>query len=394
MTEDSIRICFLSSAHSPTDKRVFLKEARTLAAAGYDVVHLAPGDEESRVEDGVKLEVYQAGRTIAARFFSMFSLYRRAKRIEADVYNCNEVDSWLVGIALKLFRGRVVVFDVHEHYPSTFARQHGPWFLMGVTDGCIRLAFRLLTPLTDYFVFAKQTVTPDFPNSQDRAITVLNCATLEGSREDDPAPAREASKDVIAVHVGVFHRERGWPQLIEALRLSKSPNLRIRIIGTCTDRSKDEFQRAVKSPDIADRIEVIEWLPVDEMIRELERSDIGLVLFQPGIQNHIFAMPHKMFDYMKARLPVIVPEFAVEVAPIVREAECGILIDPSDPQQIADAMDRLVADADLRRTLGERGRSAVYRRYNWEEEAKLLLALYERIAEECAVRGRRSRAAV
>jgi len=372
--------------HSPTDKRVFQKEARTLAAAGYDVVHLAPGEEESRIEDGVKLEVYQAGRTILARLFSMFSLYRRAKLVDAEVYHCNEVDSWLVGIALKLLRGRVVVFDVHEHYPSTFARQHGPRFLTGVTEWLMCLAFRVLTPLTDYFVFAKRTVAPDFPNSRDRAITVLNCASLDGARLDDPPPARETSEFVTAVHVGVFHRERGWPQLIEAMRLSKSPNLRVKIIGTCTDRSKDEFQRAIESPDIRDRIEVIQWLPFSEMCRELEQSDIGLVLFQPGIQNHVFAMPHKMFDYMKARLPVIIPDFAVEVAPIIREAECGILLDPSDPRQIAEAIDRLVADADLRRTLGEKGRAAVFRRYNWEEEGKLLVSLYERIAKQCELR--------
>ncbi len=372
--------------HPPTDKRVFQKEARTLAAAGYDVVHLAPGEEESRVVDGVTLEVYQSGKTIVARLLSMLNLYRRAKRVDAHVYHCNEVDSWVVGIALKLIRGRVVVFDVHEHYPSTFARQHGPRFCIGVTEWFMRLAFRMLTPLTDYFVFAKETVAPDFPNSQDRAITVLNCATLEGAKIDDPPPVRKPTEFVTAVHVGVFHRERGWPELIEAMRLSKSLNLRVKIIGTCTDSSKEEFQRAIQSPDIRDRIEVIEWLPFDDMYRELEQSDIGLVLFQPGIQNHVFAMPHKMFDYMKARLPVIVPEFAVEVAPIIREAQCGILLDPSDPQQIADALDQLIADADLRRTLGEKGRAAVFRRYNWEEEGKLLVSLYERIAKKCEQR--------
>ena len=382
-----MKICFLSSMHTPTDKRVFQKEARTLAAAGFDVVHLAPGDEPSRTVDGVRLEVYQAGRTLRARLLSMCRLYKRAATIDARVYHCNEVDSWLVGIALKLFRRTIVVFDVHEHYPSTFARQHGPRALRGVVEWLMRGAFRLLTPLTDYFVFAKETVAPDFPKSQGRAITVLNCATLDGDREDDPPVERAESDWVTAIHVGVFARERGWPELIEALRLCKSPNLRVRIVGTCTDRSADEFRRAVSADDVKDRIEVTEWLPFEEMYRALEQADIGLVLFQPGIQNHIFAMPHKMFDYMKARLAIIVPDFAVEVTPIVKEADCGILIDTSKPQAIADAMDRLVADKTLRTAYGTRGRAAVFRRYNWERDGERLVEFYQRIAAKWTAKG-------
>ena len=120
-------------------------------------------------------------------------------------------------------------------------------------------------------------------------------------------------------------------------------------------------------------------MPLKEMRRQLGEADTGLILFQPGIQNHIFAMPHKMFDYMRERLPVILPEFAVEVAPIVREEECGILLDPSEPQAIAAALDRLAADPELRKRLGENGRRAVFRRYNWEREFEKLLAVYRRL---------------
>lgn len=382
----SLKVCFLSSMHAPTDKRVFQKEARTLAMAGFDVVHLAPGDEPNRTEDGVWLEIYQTKKTITSRFFSLYRLYKRASAIEANVYHCNEVDSWFVGIALKYLRRKVVVFDVHEHYPSTFARQHSPRPLQTIVEWSMRMMFKILTPMTDFFVFAKKTVEPDFPRSQDRSVTLLNCAVLDGMQENDPPPVREQSEYVTAIHVGVFSKERGWPQLLEGLRLQQSKNLRVKIIGTCTDRSADDFQRAISDDDMKDRIEAIDWLPFDEMYRELELADIGLVLFQPGIQNHVFAMPHKMFDYMKARLPVIAPAFAMEVAPIIKEADCGILIDPSNPQEIADALDRLVEDVTLRKKYGERGRSAVFRRYNWEEEGKQLVSLYKRVTQKCQAR--------
>lgn len=374
-----MRICFLSSKHPPDDKRVFFKEARSLARAGHDVVHLAPGFGDSRDQDGVRLEIYQSGGRLRDRLLSLFRLYRRAAGIDADAYHCNEVDSWVVGVLLKILRRKVVVFDVHEHYPSTFAYVHLPRCLAGVGATAIRLVFRVLVRFTDRLVYAKRTVAEDFPGAADRAIVVLNCATLDDDKLDDSPPYRPDARYITAIHVGLINRERGWPQLVEAMRLSKTPNLRLKIIGVCTDSSKDEFKRAFAADDLADRVEIHEWVPFEEMMALVYQSHIGLVLFQPGHQNHVYAMPHKMFDYMKARLPVILPEFAVEVAPIIEEEECGILVDPSSPRQIADALDRLAADAELRARFGENGRKAVFRRYNWEKEVEKLLDMYREL---------------
>ena len=372
----------LSSKHPPTDKRVYYKEARSLAAAGYEVVHLAPGDEPSRTEDGVRLEVYQAGESIRDRTFSLFRLYRLAKRVDAQVYHCNEVDSWLVGIMLKVFRRKKVIFDVHEHYPSTFAYLHCPPWLSGLASGALRLMFRCLIPLTDYFVYAKKSVAQDFPNTENRSVVVLNFAPLESESRSPATPVSRRDDPIVAVHVGLIARARGWPQLAEALKLANTRNLHLKFIGTCSDRSLDDFRRAFATADLKDRVEILDWMPFEEMRRHVSEAHIGLILFQPGIQNHVYAMPHKMFDYMRERLPVILPEFAVEVAPIVREEECGILLDPSKPQAIADALDRLAGDPELRRRLGENGRRAVFRRYNWEREFEKLLEVYRRLETE------------
>jgi glycosyltransferase involved in cell wall biosynthesis len=291
----------------------------------------------------------------------------------------NEVDTWLVGTLLKILRRKAVVFDVHEHYPSTFAHLHCPRWLCGLASGTLRLMFRLLIPRTDYFVYAKNTVAQDFPNTEDRSVVVLNCAPLESEAPRAATLTGRHNDYVVAIHVGVIARARGWPQLAEALRLVKTSNLRVKIIGKCTDRSPDDFRRAFAAPDIRDRVEIYDWMPFEEMRRHVGEADIGLILFQPTVQNNVYAMPHKLFDYMRARLPVILPEFAVEVAPIVREAQCGILIDPTSAQTIADALDKLASDPELRAKYGENGYMAVMHTYNWEKEFEKLLGVYRQL---------------
>jgi glycosyltransferase involved in cell wall biosynthesis len=92
--------------------------------------------------------------------------------------------------------------------------------------------------------------------------------------------------------------------------------------------------------------------------------------------NFFYAFPHKLFDYMLAGLPVIIPYFAREIAPIVNEEECGILVDTSKAKAIAEAISQLINEPSERMRLGNNGHRAVIKKYNWEREAKKLVDMY------------------
>ena len=155
--------------------------------------------------------------------------------------------------------------------------------------------------------------------------------------------------------------------------------LQLVVIGTFNDNTKAEFDKQASDFGLSENIRTVDWMPFSEAYVEIQRADIGLVQFQPGIQNNVFALPHKMFDYMMAGLPVIAPDFAVEVADIVREADCGILVDPAKPEEIAAALERLIIDPDERARLGRNGQRAVQELYNWEAEAAKLIATYREL---------------
>lgn len=364
--------------HPARDKRVFDKEAVSLAKAGFSVSHLCPGKPgEAGLERGVRILTYSRPAGIKGRLKQLLMLYRLAREEDADVYHCNEVDSWGVGVALRVLRGKRCVFDVHEHYPSTFAESRFPLRLRPAVAGTVKLVFRGLTPFTDRIVLAKRSVADDFHSDPAKKVLVQNYTPLSGLNFAGDVPSPAVREQYTLVHLGLFSKLRGWPQVLEAMAMMERRNLRLLVIGEINDGSGGEFREQVQQLGLADRVSHLDWMPFEEAFAHLRQADIGIIAFQPGVLNHVYAMPHKMFDYMAAGMAVMLPFFAVEVAPVVQDSGCGVLIDPADPRDISAKLDALLADPSAMRAMGQRGRQAVKERYNWEAEAAGLIAMYQ-----------------
>jgi glycosyltransferase involved in cell wall biosynthesis len=370
-----MRICFLSSLHPPTDKRVFDKEAVWLASAGFDVVHVAPGPEGSIISSGVKILTAPSLRGIWGRILNGPRLYVRGRRVHADCYHCNEVDSWIVGVILKLTTGCKLVFDAHEAYPEDFADPRFPRFLRPAVKTGLRALFRLLLICTDRVVLAKESIAGDYPNPEKQVLVRNYVAASYANRIAGPRAESSSRNGLRIIHLGLISRKRGWPQLLASVAESELP-FELVFVGQFNDGSESEFWKRTAELGLKDRIMAKEWMQFEDAFRLVCSSDVGVITFQPGIHNHVHALPHKMFDYMAAGLAVIAPIFALEVSRIIREADCGLLVDSSDPRSLREALEFLAQHPGERARMGRNGRDAVLHRYNWENEAARLEQMY------------------
>ena len=84
---------------------------------------------------------------------------------------------------------------------------------------------------------------------------------------------------------------------------------------------------------------------------------------------------------MQYGLPIVCSKFELWKE-IVEENNCGVLVDPMKPQEIADAIQWIYEHPEEARIMGENGRRAVKEKYNWEKEEKKLLELYQSITSE------------
>lgn len=356
-------VLMLSAAHPAEDVRIVVKEGAALAAAGWRVVHLAPGTADG-MRHGVELRGHGgSGRGWCVRLRGIPALARQAAALRPTVIHAHEPDSWTAALLAARRCGARVVLDVHEHYPSRLD-PHLPLFLRPGVHLLLAALCRLAAARADAVIVAKDGLEADFG----RCVKVRNYAEATGvvPRLHAPGPLR-------LVHLGALGATRGAFTMLDALALL--PEARLVLIGRFTDGSEPAFDARAAALGVAARIEKTGWLPRAAALEEAARCDIALVLFQPGVENHRLALPHKLFDAMLCGLPVIVPAFAEQVARIVAEAGCGVALDTADAASVARAVAAL-ADPAQRAALGLRGRAAAQARFAWAGEAARLVALY------------------
>jgi glycosyltransferase involved in cell wall biosynthesis len=353
-------ILLLSAAHPPADTRVVRKEGAALVAAGFRVAHLCPGDAPANV-DGVAIIPHRHRRVRG-----LLALARDAAALRPAAIHASEPDAWLAALVAARLCGARVVLDVHEHYPSRLDARLPRW-LQPVARGAIARACRWMGSAADAVVVAKDGL--DAPFAGARLVAVRNYAPAPVA-----PPRAHGDGPLTLVHLGALGRARGWPQMLDALAMCP-PATRLLLVGRFTDGSEDAFHARAAALGLSGRVECTGWLSQNAALVRLREADIALVLFQRGEENHRLALPHKLFDAMAAGLPVIAPVFAEEVAAVVREAGCGLLVETGDAAAVAQAVAAL-ADPARRSAMGRAGWDAARTRFAWETEAARLVALH------------------
>lgn len=105
-------------------------------------------------------------------------------------------------------------------------------------------------------------------------------------------------------------------------------------------------------------VKVYDQAPKKEILALLDAVDIGYISLRPEPLFRFGVSPNKLFDYMKAKLPIV---FAVQSGNNpVSEAGCGISANPSNPHEVASALLRIAQlSSGERSEMGENGRSYV-----------------------------------
>ncbi len=184
-----------------------------------------------------------------------------------------------------------------------------------------------------------------------------------GANVAAPAELGAEREPARVLFVGRDWERKGGPDLLAAFALlrRRNPAARLTIAGC--------------EPDVAaDGIEVVGEIPAAEVSRRLGSAAVFCMptLREPFGIAFVEALAHG--------LPVVGTAIGA-VPDVVDDGETGFLVAPHDIEAIATALERLLADPDLRTRFGELGRERVRERFSWPAViARMAASMRSRIA--------------
>lgn len=301
----------------------------------------------------------------------------RAVAPAADLVHAMAYMGIPVGLGLRDATGAKVVYDARDIYAdaANLARLPRPArSLLGrVERRWARRADRVVTVNRPYAEVMAERFGVPLP------AIVMNCAYRYAPSESPPRRFHErlglAPTTRVVLYQGGFTRDRGIEQLIEAIRSVDEAVLVLLGYGPL----QAELERLAADPATGGRVRLLPAVPPTELLDWVAAADVVAMPIQPSTLNHRLTTPNKLFEAMAVGVPVVASDLP-GMAGIVRETGCGLLVDPTDPAAITDAVSRILdAPETERRAYRERALAAAHETYAWERQVEVLLDEYARL---------------
>lgn len=214
-----------------------------------------------------------------------------------------------------------------------------------------------------------------------RPLVVWNCVSLEDVVP--PVPTPRANERTLLWYHGSFAPNLIPSTVIEALAML--PDLvHLHTAGYETIGNEgyiDALQLRAEHRGIGHRFHHLGALPRVALLREARKAHIGLCLLleDPADVNHagMVGASNKPFDYLASGLGLIVPNSTLWLETFV-EPGLALACEPDRPESIAAAIERFLAEHDLRTSMVAAGQKRIFEEWNYETQFRPVLKTLER----------------
>ena len=245
-------------------------------------------------------------------------------------------------------------------------------FVFCISDFC-RSQLYQLTPPSEWgkFDVIRLGVDPVTLNPKSRPFSVSSFSA--------------APRKLELVCTGRLVPAKGHRTLLEALRQLRDRGvfLNVTLIGSGPELTR--LENFVKAYGLDHAVTFTSALSHAETLTRLRKADIfALASFAEGI-------PVALMEAMSLGLPCVSTSVA-GIPELIRAGVDGLLVPPANPQLLADALESLVLNPDLRKALGTSARQRVISEYNLPLNQELLAQTFETKLRQLSIQYNRRRA--
>jgi colanic acid/amylovoran biosynthesis glycosyltransferase len=223
----------------------------------------------------------------------------------------------------------------------------------------------------------------DFCKSQLMMLSEQNCwPKIEVARLGidadvfDAQPVRSNPGPFELICVGRLAPVKGQGVLLEAVAtlITNGGDVRLRLVGDGPDRAL--LERKVRDNGLEERVIFEGWRNQDEVLELYRRADaFVLASFAEGV-------PVVLMEAMAMQVPCIATRIT-GIPELIRDGVEGLLVTPGNAGQLAEAIEKIRDDLDLRERLAGAGRARVVQEYTLDSNVRRLAEIYwQRFGEQ------------
>lgn len=367
LDRSKIKVCHLTSVHIRYDVRVFQKECISIADSGYNTYLIVNDDKPDEIKNNVK--IISTGYKPKSRFDRFINankiVYKKAIQINADIYHLHDPELLLYALKLKK-NGKKVVFDSHEiYYYQIKLKKYIPKLFRNIVAYIYKTYEKYVLSKLDA-VIVPCTINGGqnyFDKIAKKTVFINNYPKKDLYKPVDYSD----KKEFVMCHAGSLTKERGIEEIIKLSHISKTKV----IIGGKFDYN--EYK------DICDYVDYRGYLDNVGMQDMFNESSLGLSLIHCVGQYSIADnLPTKVYEYMLVGIPFVIQNNRT-TKEFVKKYDVGTCVAVDNMNEIENVVNYYKNNPEVSKKKGNLGRDIILKKFNWENEAKRLIELYERM---------------
>lgn len=393
------KILMLLESKFPPDVRVE-NEMEALTQAGFEV-HLAcyrrPGEPETEVTPSGTIHretipVWRYKSSVGALKFPFYFAYwrRRVARLFAagkfDAVHVHDLPLARIGLEAGLRYGARFVLDLHEIWPALLQVSAHTHTLAGrllSSDRQWRAYERRMTAQADRVVVVVEESKARLTGlgaDPDKITVVSNTLNINSFDLNDAcAEAPVPGTPLRMLYVGGVTAHRGLQDVLDAIRLLKDRGVPVVFDLVGDGAYLPQLRAQAARLGITEEVNFHGFRRYTEIAGLYRQAQVAVI---PHVKSEHtdHTVPHKIFQYMYARTPMLVSSCNPLVR-IVEETESGLSYTSGDARSLCEGLLQL-SGAETWRRLTLHGREAVEQRYNWQRDGARLVAMYHQLLAE------------
>jgi glycosyltransferase involved in cell wall biosynthesis len=355
-----------------TDQRV-QRVCSTLALQGFDVLLL-----------GRKLPnslPFEPSNFKARRFSLLFNsgpLFYLALNVRlfftllfapCSIIHANDLDTLLPAWLVAKIRRKHLVYDTHEYFT-------------GVPELQLRPGVKAIWKAIESFVFPRLkhvfTVNEsianlyrnDYGNTQIQVMRNIPPISISLQSSADFLAFLPPNRFKIILQGNGINVDRGGEEAVQMMQFLPDSVLIIAGSGDVIPKLKE----MVRNLQLQDRVVFFDRMPYERLLGLTSACDLGLSLDKDSNVNYRFSLPNKIFDYLRAGIPVLASNLT-EVRRIVDSYGTGWIATDLKPEALAEQITWIKKNTEAFLQLKSELHLASSE-LCWENECKPLVLLY------------------